>query len=1159
MKNILLLTALLFLSFFTSAQLCFKPLDTLDTTIPHWARMMYGAQPNVYEVEKEYKEYVNLHPDDKRPYIGYYQNWRRYVQRFVQEDGSIVIPTEQEEQQSLQRARQAQQGSTANHAVWSFAGPKKNYRTRYNITDGVEPLSWHANMYCIDRSMTNPNVLYAGGENGGVYKTIDQGQNWFYTSLNDNMTTVSAVAVDPNNENIVLVNADNRTYRSTNGGSSWSPVSNAHLTNGSTQIWQFVYNPDNSQIVYAGAEDSLYRSTDGGVTWHGVYGGECMSIALNPLNSSEVFALRYNSISRIADFYKSTDNGITFNLKATGWFTVPPVDAGLIQSFGGRIAVTVADTSRLYVLLPGESQASAQLQLHGQIGVYRSDDGGETWSRPHTQIGSPYNASTHPNMMTFSGGDDTYNQIYYNTTLIASQLDADRILIGGMSMWRSDDAGATFQPVGGYIGSVASIHPDNQEFKVYLTSPTTEEVWFSSDGGINYSTDFVATHESRCNGVYGTALWGFDQGWNDDIKVGGRYHNGNAARRDGYPAGEFDAIGGGEAASGYVNYSNEKKVYFSDIDGRILPDTIHGVIGTFSMDKDPNELYIDNYSSRLFFDWEYWNVGYLGKDNVMYQSLDGGSRFSPFYTFGSNSGDILLWMEQSRANKDVFYVEQVVSNVIVLWKSTDHGVTFTQVTLPQSRREMRFTLSGDHQDELWICYDNGGNGNKVYHSVDGGQSWSNITTATLDGYTMKGIVHQMGTDGGVYVGTYHGPIYYRNNTMPDWAVVGSNLPVISDPLRIVPFYRDQKIRVATWDLGVWENLLYEPSRVIADFSADYAEYFCPGDTVSFVPHSVASSTAVYHWTFTGATPATTTDMYPKVVYNTNGSFDVKLVVTDGAMTDSITKSNFIFSVPAQPGYPAEDFEAGTFDPSWQLEGTGISPTGWAISDSIGGYLQSTHSMMFNNYGMDLQGAHDQIWTRKYDFTNLASGWLKFDVAYSVYGGQYSDSLQIDLSTDCGSTWHRLYLRGGTDLATAPSLTSAPFVPTATQWRTDSVDVTAYAGYTDVIFSIANCGNYGQVLYVDNINLSSIVLLDVKNEDLAKVSVYPNPVRSELKVEIDKQDEYLLRIYDSHASIVEEKKMGQAATLNVEKLGAGNYFYEIISAKGVVARGKFVRQ
>jgi photosystem II stability/assembly factor-like uncharacterized protein len=1159
MKKIFLFLILFFFIKFSFAQLLLKPGDNSDASLPQWVKMMYAENPNVLLVEKLHDEYYKTHPETEDQHTAYYKHWRRYIQPYVQDDGTIKFPTPAE-RIDLQQRTKSISSSRASSASWNFAGPEKNFRARYSTSDPIAQISWHANVYCIDQSASNPNTLYCGGENGGVYKSTDKGFTWNYISLNEDMTTVSSVAVNPNDENDVLVNADQQTYRSTNGGATWS-IPNAQLNN--LTVHQFMHNPANTQMVYAGTNTGLKRSLDGGTTWTTVYSGECQSVAIMPGNANVVFALRYDAATKISYFYKSIDSGATFTIKQTGWFTVPSVDNGLIQSYGGRIAVTEADPNRVYVLLVGESQAAAQLQLNGQIGVLRSDDGGETWSNPHGVIGAPYDVNTHPNMMTFSGDNNTYNQIYYNTALIVSQLNADRIIVGGMSMWRSDDAGTTFQPVGGYVGSVANIHPDNQEFKIYKTSPTTEEMWWSCDGGINYSTDFVATHESRTNGIYGTAFWGFDQGWNDDIMVGGRYHNGNSARRDGYPNGAYQQLGGGEAATGYVNYSNEKKTYFSDIDGIVLPDTLNGIATRFPINTDPNESYVDNSSSRMMFDWDYWNVCYLGKDNKMYKSTNGGSSFGDFFTFGSAAGDKIYWIEQSRANTNVMYAQQVVSNISKIWKTTDRGISWNQITLPQNKRELNFTLSATDADELWISYPSGTDGNKVYHTINSGANWINTTSATLNGFQIKAMCHQYGTDGGVYLGTYHGPVFYRNNTLSDWQVVGNNLPFISYPLRLVPFYRDNKIRLATWHLGIWENQLYEPSNIIADFSANYESFYCTGDTIRFVPHCVASANATYQWTFAGATPATSTLKYPEVVYTASGNFDVTLIVTDNTLSDTITKIDFIKTINNGTLPLQENFESGHFAAEWKLEGTGITASNWNILNAAGGFGNSAMSMQYDNYNYDAQGAHDGVWTAKYNFTNVQHAKLFFDVAYTPYGGQYSDTLEVRASTDCGTTFTSFYLKGGINLATAPPISSAAFVPTASQWRTDTIDVTSLAGSNEVLFSFENIGHFGQVLYIDNINLAGILnsVSDIGNG--FGFSVYPNPVQDYLTLSFSQEErikECEIEIFSTPGKIVYTTRIEHPDThiiIPASGLAAGFYFIKISSGekKGIARFSK----
>ncbi|MFM2207976.1 MAG: hypothetical protein RL213_1951 [Bacteroidota bacterium] len=1148
MKRLLLL---LFLAspFTALPQLRLAAPDTTDPAAPEWVRMMCRSDVNVYAVDAAYESYYSTHPFEQTPYTGYYRHWRRFVQEFVAEDGSVHRPT---------ATHPAALSRRSSGAPWSFVGPEVNYRRRNVPSDPVVPISWHANVYCIDRSLSNPDVLYCGTENGGVYRTSDRGIHWNYLSSNYDHVTVTAIAVHPVNENEVLMCADERWYRSTDGGTTWTRILSGSLSSRALQVFQFLYSSYDPSVVFAAAADSLYRSVDGGINWSGVYGGQCQSVAMNPLNPAVVYALRYDPVTKIPYFQKSLDTGATFLPKTTGWFSVPAADAGLIESFGGRIAVTEADTSRIYVLLVGSSQSTAQLQLNGQIGVYRSDDGGESWSLPHGLIGAPYNASTHPNMMTFDGGGSTYNQIYYNTALVASQVNPNKILIGGMSLWRSNDGAANFGPVGGYVGSIRYVHPDNQELKVYKTSATTEEVWLASDGGINYSTTFMLSHTSRTYGIYGAAFWGFDQGWNDDIMVGGRYHNGNAARRDGYPAGQYLQLGGGEAATGYVNYSNERKTYFSDIDGVILPDTINGYAASFGMDTDPNESYVDNASSRILFDWDYWNVAYTGKDNVFLKSINGGQTFSPRFTFGNSSSNPVLWIEQSRVNKNVFFLQQVVNNRSILWRSVDHGVSWNQVVLPQSKRELLFTISGTDADVLWIAFPGGSNGNKVYRSDNAGTTWSNITTSVLDNLSIKALCHQFGTNGGTYVATYHGPVFYRNALMPDWIVVGSGLPAASYPLRTVPFYRDAKLRLATWQLGIWETELAEPSEVIADFSADYRNFYCPGDTVRFVPHAVASTSAVYTWSFPGAAPSTFTGMYPQVVYQSSGSFDVTLVVTDQGVSDTVTKFGFIETIPSGSTVIREDFQSGQFPADWRLRGLGSGITNWIIYNGAGGFGLSNRCMQYDNFNIDIAGARDQVWTSKCDLSAWPGALLTFDVAYADYNATYSDSLEVFVSDDCGLTFTSVYRKGGQDLATAPTLTAQMFIPAATDWRKDSVDISAFTGQSEVILAFVNIGRFGQALYIDNIAIDTLLGTSIGRPAAELSRVYPNPFTDLLRVEVPAGEEYRLQLTDALGRDVLDERLTSTVSLETSSFPSGAYFYRLTDPKGRMTSGKLVK-
>ena len=85
------------------------------------------------------------------------------------------------------------------------------------------------------------------------------------------------------------------------------------------------------------------------------------------------------------------------------------------------------------------------------------------------------------------------------------------------------------------------------------------------------------------------------------------------------------------------------------------------------------------------------------------------------------------------------------------------------------------------------------------------------------------------------------------------------------------------------------------------------------------------------------------------------------------------------------------------------------------------------SIYFDNYNSDTRGKADEIRTPKYNFSTLSTAQLTFDVAYSRYDAQYSDSLKVLVSTDCGATWSQVYFKGGTGLATAADNATAVFV------------------------------------------------------------------------------------------------------------------------------------
>ncbi len=1141
----------------------FEPkINENDPNLPEWVKLMYSEDPNVYEVDKAFAAYYKSLgvPFKHDIYSRYYKRWRRFVTPFLEDNGLIVFPTTEER---LATSVQHEHAISRSSGDWEFVGPTIHYNAKYNQNTAYVPISEQTNVYCVDRCDSDPDVMYCGTESGGVYKSTNKALTWTYVTKGLSVEDIDAIAVDPQNPDVCVFGAANEIWRTTNGGDTWQVTGNQAFVTLNIKVWQFHFHPENSNIIFAATSLGLYRSADNGQNWLQIFSGESMSVELKHNDPNTVYALRYNSSTQIADFYKSTDGGLNFSPRPNGWFSVPPADAGKITSLGGRIAITEANPNRVYVLLVGSSQSDAELQLRGTIGVYSSGDSGDNWTFPHQLIGMPYDQDSHPNLMDFDGESSTYNQIYYNTAFAASHLDEDRLLIGGLNLWRSEDGGASYSPVGGYIGGLPLMHVDLQEFKNYKTSGSTEEFWFSSDGGLNLSEDWCQSHIALNDGIGAVNFWGIDQGWSDDILVGGRYHNGNGARFDTYGPGSFLALGGGESPTGYVNYSPERKTFFSDIGGRIIPVQQDGIVSTFGTTQFPNESYFDNNSSRILFDWEYWNIAYMGRDNKLYISTSGGSSFAELYDFGSQVTRV-LWIEQSHANSSVFYVQGLgTDDISRLYKSIDGGMTFNPLVLPQNRRELYFSTSYTNENELWIAYAAGSNGNKVYRSSDGGLNWTNITTPIMNGMSIKAIGHQAGTNSGVYIAVRRGPVFYRNASMSEWVQVGENVPSASYPLRLMPFYPKNKLRLGMWNIGVWQHDFEEPSELIADFSSNFSVFTCPGDTIWFVNHSVCDSSATLQWSFPGGIPSVSTEKAPKVTFSAPGVYEITLVVTQNGVSDTVSKPAFIASLPEAAFPLSEDFESQLLDDGWKLFDDGSDGDVWLVNSSVSGFDNGTSCIYFDNFSINVEGLRDRIQTRPVEgIAQNESVRLLFDVAYARYASNYSDSLAVYVSDDCGENLTEVYYKGGTELSTAPDYTADIFIPEASQWRTDTINLTNIPSNTSFVVSFENRGAWGQAIYLDNIRLEIDGLItSVALESKATASVYPVPADYSVQVStkgfIGKHIQY--QVFDASGRL-SQAGISQDETFNIDisMLRSGMYFLYVQDGQ-TSSRSKFSKR
>jgi len=1116
---------------------------------PAWAKLMYSENPNVNTIDNLYRAYFETHAYEKSYHTQYYKRWRRAINPFLNDEGFYDHTKKLQLREALQELRRSQ-NNQSEMGNWSPIGPFESYKEGGTVLSGAQ-----TNVYSISKCLAVPNVLYCGTESGEVYKTSNGGDTWTNASMTLVTTLapqavianagISAIAVHPTNPDIVYAGSGSEVFKTTNGGTSWTSIfdSNIPLTGYIENPAEININLNNPEIILLAGKAGIHRTTNGGTSWTQVLTNESFDVKAQPGNPNTLYTIRRNNTTNTHQFLKSTNGGVTWVAQTNGWYTSTDPNRSVV---GARIAVSDADPLKVYALLIGNSKAGD----NGYIGIYRSDNAGVSWINTMGYDGGPYSAA-HPNLLN-SDFINGFNQGFYNCAIMASNSNANEILVGGIGMNKSTDGGQTFACIYNYgCGSYEPMHVDMQDFRAY-----GNEYWATTDGGIFKSNDlFGSQPEFKMNGVHGTDFWGFGSGWNRDLLVGGTFHNGVDVYSEGFPFGTFLDLGGGEPASGYVN-PGSSQIYSSNIGSKFIPTTLSGAVLNASMGLAPTEAPWFAQSSEMEFHPSCYNHVYLGNSNQLFKSIDGGANYEAIYTAAANS--TVLGIEISRRNPNAMYiVVRPNSGSPYLVKTTDDWTTNSIITLPNVNTSLALiSLDPENDQTIWLAFPRGNNGNKTFKSTNGGVSWTNETSSELDGQNIQVLTTIGGTNGGVYVGTSM-TVYYKNNTMSAWTIDNSNLPLTIGANDLRPFYRDGKIRLASYGKGIWESNLYEaPTRPVAKIMVDKLTATCAGDIFYFDDYSMLNHTsATWSWTFEDANIATSSARNPQVSFNSTGSHLVTLTVTNAAGisdSDSVTINIEGLTNTALD----EDFEVAFIPDGWSRESSGN--LSWTYQNSVGGFGQSTNSMFVNNFVISQVGEFcDIIAPLNMANTNTSDAVLTFDVAYALYGAAYADALEVLISTDCGATWTSVYNKVGSVLATAPS-TTAEFVPTASQWRQETIDLAAYIGNENVQVKFRNINGYGQPIYVDNINLGST--LGIEEVATEVLTFYPNPVQSSGNVFVRSKNnaDIKLSVYNLQGKHIGTifSQTNTAIPIQQWNLSTGAYLYNIKS-NNKIKKGKLM--
>lgn len=855
----------------------YKPV--YSDNMPEWGKMLYQYPINFNEVDRAFVKWEAANKDKKTALMRWFKIWRKAITPYVDADGEINMPSIELINRNLMRAQANSRKpfrapAVGNNSNWTFWGPKETFFLNDGSTETPKPAPWQANVYSFDVTDKDPNLLYAGTETGFVNKTTDKGQTWQITGLNYPFGGgVGAIAIHPENLDTVLVGAGRAIHITKNGGKTWERAQ-VGSNFGYVNRMRYDYNNPNNAIV-AGS-NGIYYSIDAGESWRRCSYSDTWDVEYKPGQSDTLFALTKNS-SNYFEVRHSFNGGKSFSVMKS-------FPDSLIQHSGGLLAVTPAAPNSLFAIMLTEN-------ANGRPYVYEGILTGDDWVWERRHIGSDG---------AFTSDKLTNGQGYFDLVLEVSPRNKNMVFAGTTTLFRSTTGGRYFSPTGGYAGKFP-VHPDIQDMKILANGDT----WVATDGGMNLSTDNFTSlnyHFPLNNMLVGSDFWGFHQGWNEDLIVSGRYHNGNTAISDFY-GDKALRMGGGESPTGWVLQGKSRHVVFDDLgSGWILPKTAEGLVeGRFQFSKYPNMDAYGALRSNVATHPYYSGQLYVGSDNALWISKDFGATFDKLYEFEER----VRYFDISTANPDVIYVD---INGKGLYRSDDGGQTFVRKNLFEGIKggDIRFVISPYNCDVLYASRTQdawNSARSEVYKTTNGGTSWevwSNFGSETL----IKTLAIQPTSDGKdlVYaiintVGFVSGDVKYRkdgDNT--NWIDFGTGYPSGMRANHAYPFFRDSKLRIGG-NGGVWESPLAETefTPVVVPWVEKY-EYSSPHDTIQFDCHSyVNHKDAVWTWSFSPAASyiSDKNARNPKVLFAKPGKYSVALSITQNGVTTSKTVEEMI--------------------------------------------------------------------------------------------------------------------------------------------------------------------------------------------------------------------------------------------------------------------------
>ena len=756
----------------------------------------------------------------------------------------------------------------------------------------------------------NPAIWYVGSAHGGVWKTTSNGALFTPLFQDQGLIAIGDVAVSQINPDLVWVGtgeSNNRQstswgggiYKSTDGGKTFAMMGLPQ----SKHINRIVMHPTNNDVVLVaatgplfgpGGERGVYKTTDGGKSWKQVLTVDdetgANELVMSATDPNILFASTYqrrrtaccmNGGGPGSALWKSTDGGETW-VKVTGTgFPTGPL---------GRISVDVFRQSPNIVyatvegpapsaqragaatenMNPAPAAPAARGVVAGVSGLYKSNDGGATWTKQ---------SNTNARPMYFS-------------QLRIDPVNPDRIYMGGVGLHLSLDGGRTFET------DVALVTHDDVH-GIWINPKNPDHVIIGSDGGLSTSYDMSRTWSFLPNvpvGLFYHVSFDMETPYN---VCGGMQDNydwcGPSASRMNRGIFNYDwfQILGGDGFVAIPDLRDSRIIYTESQDGNMVRrNKVTGESKAIRptpqnvVNATAGEAYRFHWDTPLMLSPNDPSV-LLAAANRVFRSTDRGDSWTAIspdltknekrddiVTMGLKGSDIAIsrndgisqWptivaLSESPKQKGVFYTGTDDGTVSM---SKDNGATWQNITknLPGFPAGHAFVSevvpSRFESGTVYITvanYRQNDYAPYVWMSTDFGATFRAITSG-LNGEVVRTLTEDTRNPDVLYVGTETG-IFLTLDRGKSWKRLKANFPTVRvDELAIHP--RDNALLVATHGRALWILDHLEPIQEFSAAQKADATLFTPGSSLQWKAKDDRNDEFWGHQFFTGENPPTET-------------------------------------------------------------------------------------------------------------------------------------------------------------------------------------------------------------------------------------------------------------------------------------------------------------